>query len=486
MVFRAAIQGMTAEVALPDGQLVRPYHVCLAMWGHEVGQASDPGTVKLSEVDPSAEHVPLTIEDRIKLDKELFEKALVALHDETSGKNLAAALREDASGPRLGLSIVVGVPAASGSRAHQLLMEGKKGDPQAVMDMLVAFDRMAAQDPWRGFLQREHLVFGPELEKRFYQRFQTSLRTWIYENSGPITRSGSNRVLGSEQGSSVGMFNGQVLTAGEVQVAGKMSLQQALREHTAGAPPRPITEWASVESRAIAKAIDDKDKEDVIVHWRYFAGAVAAVSPQLDAATGIQVRAIDLLRNAYLEHHGHMETRLAQKFDEEPRQAIRKEMGLTADVRQDQGRAACVGGGAGGGALRPAREGAVRGPVGAAREQPQLSVRRRAGLPRDGEDAAAHRRGGSPAEGRRRAGALRRGAPTAQLRRLLPAALRRHADRARGGRGALDGEGPRGAAVRGGGPARHRRGVDRPAAGRRARGRNHRRAQPAPGARLLR
>ena len=122
MVFRAAIQGMTAEVALPDGQLVRPYHVCLAMWGHEVGKASDRER-EAERGRPSAEN-GAHIEERINR-QEMFEKALVAMHDGRRQEPAAALKRRRQRAGSAGHR--VGVPAAP-ARAHPSYVEGKKGD----------------------------------------------------------------------------------------------------------------------------------------------------------------------------------------------------------------------------------------------------------------------------------------------------------------------------------------------------------------------
>src|SRR6185436_6714250 len=140
----------------------------------------------------------------------------------------------------------------------------KLGNPQKVMDTLVKYERLAATT-YLPLLRRERLAFGPELEARYTQQYQQGLRTWIYEHSGPNNRSGSNRVLGTEQGAGVGMFNGKILSAGEVAQPGKMTLQQALRENVVGG--MPLSEIASVQARALARAVDASDFGGVTVSW---------------------------------------------------------------------------------------------------------------------------------------------------------------------------------------------------------------------------
>jgi len=310
MIFRKAVEPMT-ELIDVDGQPIRPYHLCLAMWGRPVGGAADPGTVALTEVDPTGDDRPLTVVDRMKLNHELFDAALKELNDEITGKNLKDYERRTAE------------------------MYGRLGNPQKVMDTLVKYDRLAAQDPYKTLLQREKLVFGRELEERYFRTYNQPLRTWIYEHSGPNNRSGANRVLGTEQGSSVGMFNGEMMLAGETVREGKMSLTQALREHVYEG--RPIYEWASVESREVSRAMDDADKDRILKHWESFRTAVDACAADLTKATDIKIRAIDLMRNAYMEHGGHFETRLAIKFKEPKLGEIRAAMGLTADVDRVEG-----------------------------------------------------------------------------------------------------------------------------------------------------
>ena len=317
-VFRASASSMNQLVKLPDGQMVRPWHVCLIMWGLEPGnnQDTDPNTSKLSELDPTGKNIPLDINERMKLEGELFEACLKELNDELSGKNDKQTTTK------------LGDQEMKRDKTRQLYGQ-RKGDPQAVSNILVTYDRRAATE-FVELLRREHLVFGREIEKRYQERYSVDLRTWIYENSGPVNRSGANRVLGNEQGASVGMFNGKMLMAGEVDQAGKMTLTQALREHTWDG--RPIYEWASVSSRAIAHNLGDKDK--LLAEWDSFAFAVGKKAPEITAATGINIRAIDLMRNAYMEHSGHFQTHLEAKYkDRQPDLAdIKTKLGLTADV----------------------------------------------------------------------------------------------------------------------------------------------------------
>jgi hypothetical protein len=314
-VFRASVSGMNDLVKLPDGQLVRPWHLCLTMWGIEPGnnQGTDPGTAKLTEIDPSGDNTPLDINQRMKLEGELFEPCLKQLNDEITGKNM----REEYT-------------YLGDQKMKRTIRIGHIGDPQAVSNILVNHDRIAAKPEFVVLLRREHLVFGREVERRYQERYGVDLRTWIYENAGPVNRSGANRVLGNEQGASVGMFNGKMLSAGEVDQAGKMTLTQALREHTW--EDRPIYEWASVSSRAIAHNLGNKDK--LLEEWDRFAFAVAQKAPEITKATGIKIRAIDLMRNAYMEHSGHFQTHLEAKYKDEQQNlaTIKERLGLTADV----------------------------------------------------------------------------------------------------------------------------------------------------------
>ncbi len=314
-VFRASASSMNQQVKLSDGQLVRPWHVCMIMWGLEPGatQDTDPNTAKLSEYDPAASKNPLTIDERMKLEGELFEACIKELNDELTGKNM----RQEYT-------------YLGDQKMRRTFRIGHVGDPQAVSNILVTYDRKAARPDFVDLLRREHLVFGREIERRYQERFSVDLRTWIYENSGPVNRSGANRVLGSEQGASVGMFNGKMLMAGEMDQKGKMTLAQALREHTF--QERPIYEWASVSSRVIAHNLGDKNK--VLEEWGLFSNAVAATAAEITAATGIKIRAIDLLRNAYMEHSGHFQTHLQNKYKDRPQDLaeIKEKLGLTAEV----------------------------------------------------------------------------------------------------------------------------------------------------------
>jgi len=311
-VFRTAIESMTGEVTV-DGQQVRPYQLALVLWGHTSGAVVDPTAPRQGEVNVAgADDSPLTIEERIALNRELFDPALVEIHDEIIGKNLEV----------------------TSAQRELLELTHKLGNPQKVMDLLVKYDRLAATT-YKPLLRRDKLVFGAELEARYTQKYQHGLRTWIYEHAGPNNRSGSNRVLGTEQGAGVGMFNGKILAAGEVAQPGKLSLSQALRENVVGGAP--LSEIFSVQARELARAIDDADVGRVLQSWRIVNGAVQSCRTELQNETGIAIRAIDLIRNAYQEQGGHLETRLAEKFAPPELAQIRGALGLVAGLDEIPG-----------------------------------------------------------------------------------------------------------------------------------------------------
>ena len=323
MVFRTGMGALTDEVKLPDGATVRPWHVALLMWGIEPGEASDPGTVKLTEVNRTGNTDPLTIQQRHQLESQLFVPCLREIRAELTGENL-----DESTTTR-------GDQEMSRDRTRQFLAKEygtEKGDPQAIQNILVTYDRRAASPDFVELLQREGLVFGNEIQKRYYEQYGVDLRTWVYQHSGPVNRSGSSRVLGLEQGSSVGMLNGRVVMAGEMDQKGKMTLHQALREHASprgSASAMPIYEWGSVWSRRMHADLGNKEK--LLKHWTEFCGAVEEVRAEIEAATGIRpIRAIDLIRNAYLEHSGHFETNLLNKWKGKPDDyaAIKQEMGI--------------------------------------------------------------------------------------------------------------------------------------------------------------
>ena len=319
MVFRTAALSMNEPVQTSEGLYVRPAHLCLQMWGLDPGdvESTDPGTLKLTEVDPTGNNTPLTMDERLTLEETLFGPCIQQLNDEITGKNdrQAYTSRGDQQMRR---------------DVTRHMVVNRKGDPQAVSNILVNFDRIAASPDMVALLRRSHLVFGREIERRYLERYGVELRQWIYDNAGPVNRSGANRVLGNEQGGAVGMFNGKMMMAGEMDQAGKMSVAQALREHTY--KEIPIYEWASVSSRTIASNLGTKEK--LLDAWREFKAAVDATAAEMKVATGVDIRAIDLLRNAYMEHTGHFQTNLDAKYKNKPDDlaAIKNELGLTADV----------------------------------------------------------------------------------------------------------------------------------------------------------
>src|SRR5262249_8294650 len=103
-------------------------------------------------------------------------------------------------------------------------------------------------------------------------------------------------------------------------------LQQALRETTV--EERPLGEWASVETRAMARAVDDGDRAALLEHWRALDGAVGAARERLRELTGVDVRTIDLARNAFRQHSADLDTRVGAKFDADDAKAIRQELRL--------------------------------------------------------------------------------------------------------------------------------------------------------------
>ncbi|HEU4614874.1 MAG TPA: hypothetical protein VFS15_22435, partial [Kofleriaceae bacterium] len=62
---------------------------------------------------------------------------------------------------------------------------------------------------------------------------------------------------------------------------------------------------------------------------------VEACKAELQSLTGITIRAIDLMRNAYMEHAGHLETRLALKFKGDDLAFLRRSMGLKPGLDDD-------------------------------------------------------------------------------------------------------------------------------------------------------
>ncbi len=311
-IFRATIDKLTALVEV-DGQQVRPNQVALTLWGHNVGGVVDPNSPVPTEIDLDPNSKPLSINERVVLNTQLFDPALQELDDEIAGKNYNA---KDAD-------------QYYGSLRHNSL-----GDPQKVMDILVKYDRMATER-YMNLLRREHLVFGPELDMRFNRRTGVAIRTWVFEHSGPVNRAGSNRVLGTEQGAGVGMFNGQMMLEGEAGGGeGKMTLEQSLRE-TSAKGVQSVSETASIESHNMASGISDSNKEAVLSAWRNLDSTVHRAHDRVLKESGVSIRTIDLMRNAFMEHAGHLETRLAATFDGQELLDIQQTLGLDKNVDHD-------------------------------------------------------------------------------------------------------------------------------------------------------
>jgi hypothetical protein len=324
--FYRTVERMTTPV--PVGELmIAPFDLCLTMWGRRPGASYDPGVAALTEVNATGDDRPLNAEEMFTLKTGLFGWAIDAIHDQISGKAAAKELDEASTGTK-----VLTALSAVGPSSYLVQQQRKERMVDNIRLLLVEFDHRAASDTYRPLLQRARLVAGPELETRFAADHHFSLRTWIYENMGPRNRSGAARILGSEQGSSVGVFNGQVLLAGEGPANAQMSIHQALRETTYA--DRPLTEWASVSSRVIGEAMGDGNKNALLGEWTQFSVAVAMSATMLQQRTGMVIRALDLLRNAYMEHSGHFETRLGQKFKGQDLADIQKALGLDVEAAE--------------------------------------------------------------------------------------------------------------------------------------------------------
>jgi hypothetical protein len=293
-LFRRAVEKMTKPVSV-DGVMLKPWDVCQTMWGRSPGTAADPLVGGVSQVNLTGNDLPLTADERHTLDEKLFNPTLEIIRAQVFYK------------PKNAWDLKP-LPRA-----------------QKVLDCLREFERIAAEVTIRDLLQRDRVVAGVALAQRFERRYGVDLRTWIYESGGPNIRSGVARILGTEQGASVGNFNGEVVTLGEAK-PGKATLQQALRETLSGG--WTMSEWCSVESRQLARGINSGDKGDVLAAWRRFEPHARASADDIQTATGMHIRPIDLMRNAHLEHSGNLETNLAAKFNATDRAELEKELGI--------------------------------------------------------------------------------------------------------------------------------------------------------------
>jgi hypothetical protein len=324
--FYRTVERMTTPVDVGELKII-PFDLCLTMWGRRPGASYDPGVAALTEVNATGDDRPLGAEETQLLKNGLFGWAIDAIHDQISGK---AAAREFADADTSTQVLATLASASAGS--FMLAQQRKERMVDQIRLLLVEFDHRAASETYKPLLQRAKIVAGPELETRFAEEHRFSLRTWIYENMGPRNRSGAARILGSEQGSSVGVFGGQVLLAGEGPKDAQMSIHQALRETTYD--DRPLTEWASVSSRVIGEAMSGAKKEALIGEWTQFSVAVSMSAKVLLEKSGMKIRALDLLRNAYMEHSGHFETRLGQKFKGQDLADIQKSLGLDVEAAE--------------------------------------------------------------------------------------------------------------------------------------------------------
>jgi hypothetical protein len=298
-IFRNSIRQLNDEVEV-DGIMVRPYHLVLQMWGQRPGATTDPGAdERQTQENPEGEDArPITVEERNRLNTELYNRALTPLVSELDDWHV---------------------------------------DDSTVVGAVRGFAQRAAREPYKGWLRREGNPPGPTLEERYNSRTGRSIRNDIAEGVDDEGRQECERVLGMRiDAATVGTLGGRAARAndGTEAAEGHVSLEQALRENRWGrrTVSQVLHDNANTLKAELAEGffsgypdIDDTQTVYTQLHnmWESCKDAVENATGQVG-----QLFWEELFMNAYQEKDGPLGTKLDAAFDGGERTRARRWFGL--------------------------------------------------------------------------------------------------------------------------------------------------------------
>jgi hypothetical protein len=311
-LFWKSVEQLDKDIVV-DGMTINPFSLCLTMWGIEPRSSKDPGAEELhGTVNLTGDNRPLKIEERIKLDEELFGPTIRSLYSEFCE------------------TIV---------------------DDDDCVSIMRRFEEKALQKEYSDLLHRAKEAPGPTLEKK-YDAVHSPLRTELSSYTEGNERRECERVIGVRLEATVGTIGGNVRLASDKD-KGAMQLEQAVRE--TAHEGKPLTQWVS---RCVDTFIEETyvppeyngisygggsaygDLEEVLSAWNRWKDIFEQHKGALSALTGIApgaLHAVELLGNAFRMRSGELGARMNRCFGGKEREQVLTAMGLRAeDVGQRQ------------------------------------------------------------------------------------------------------------------------------------------------------
>ena len=324
LLFRTAIgsESMREQVVV-DGVTVRPYDLCLIMWGQRPGESKDPGKTGPAEVndvtdpnDPRAK--PLNFNERTELDQKLYNPTIKTLESDLSA-------------------------------ADSWFFSGARTDDDDVASHLDGFATKCASEQFVHLIRRGGTPPGQELATKFNAKTGKSIHSLIKGGCGTKTRRAAERVLNISIGSeSVGVVGGAITRAGEGD-GKKPELEQVLRETPTADGGRSIQQVVHSAAAELRRELyeglcwNGADLEDVLEIWKNLEKTITPeLLAQVKEKSGKTVFVIELLQNAYLEIDGPLVKALGKRLSDNEGKKVSETMGLTvqgsaARLKQAQG-----------------------------------------------------------------------------------------------------------------------------------------------------
>ncbi|MDB4961750.1 MAG: hypothetical protein JWP01_1749 [Myxococcales bacterium] len=307
LIFRNAIASdKMREQVVVDGVTVRPYDLCLLMWGQRPGLSKDPGQTGPAEtMEPNTK--PLNFDERVLLDTGLYNPMIKQLQSDLSA-------------------------------ADSWFASGWRTDDDDVANHLDAFATSCASETFVHLIRRGGAPPGQELVAKYNAKTGSSLHSLIKSGCGEKSRRAAERVLNIAIGSeSVGVIGGVVQRAGDGPEAAPMKLEQALRETPTTDKGRSIQQVVHSAAADLRRELyeglawNGADIEDVI---EIYDNLEKLVAPQLAAVkdkTKLTVFVIELLQNAYLEIDGPLVNALDKRLSNKDGKQATQRFGLTIE-----------------------------------------------------------------------------------------------------------------------------------------------------------
>jgi len=310
VLFRNAIysDAMRKQVDI-DGVKVRPYDLCLLMWGQRPGSTADPGQTGAVEDNPSIDDRPLNVTERRKLDRELYDPTIDSLKDDLSA-------------------------------ADSWFFAGARTSDSDVANHLRKFAKKCADGEFVPLIRRAGTPPGRELATRYNARTGHSMHSLIKSGCGDEARREAERVLNiTIDAAAVGTVGGTVGRAGDRPENSDLGLEQALRETMTKDGSRTISQAVHDKAKSLKEELNEggvfnwngADVDDCKRIWNELKILVTDDKLQeVRNATKRPVHLIELLQNAYQEIDGPLVKAMHSGLSESEQKEVLPYYGLDA------------------------------------------------------------------------------------------------------------------------------------------------------------